>query len=120
MALRDLKAVVYTDKYGRTYRTRIDAAIFAQVDGSGNPIVGGRDLVAADNIPPMPAQLRPRHVTVSNGTNKRSVVCLSDDAPLYMGAVSTINLQVLGGAAVAYNRIDAKAETWPSVVSSDQ
>lgn len=116
MALRNLQSVIYTDKYNRTYRTRMDAAVFAQTTGDpAVPIVGGADLTPADNIPEMPAQLRPRHVVVSNGTNKRKVVCLTPDAPLFLGTVTTVNLQVLGGAAVAYARVDGKEEVWPSV-----
>ena len=115
MAARNLQAVVYTDDYGRDYATKIDAAVFAQAGASTNPKVGGSDYDGTPRLPPMPAQLRPRHVIVSAaGRPKRRVVCLSPDSDLFTGVEGSINLPDLGGAAVAFTAYKAVAEEYPS------
>jgi len=115
MAARDLKAVVYTDDYGRDYATKIDAAVFAQAGASTNPKVGGADYDGTPRLPPLPAQIKPRHVVCSAaGRPKRRVVCLTADADLFTGAETSINLPDLGGAAVAFTAYLPVVEKYPA------
>jgi hypothetical protein len=115
VAARDLKSVIYTDDYGRTYATKMDASVFAQVGASTNRKVGGADYAATPKIPAMPAQMRPRHVVVSAaGRPKRRVVCLTPDAELFDGTETTIDLPDLGGAAVTFTVYASNGEEWPA------
>lgn len=112
MAARDLKSVVYTDDYGRDYATKMDASVFAQVGASTDPKVGGSDYAVPPKLPPLPAELKPRHVIVSAaGRPKRRVVCLTKEADLFTGVETTINLPDLGGAAVAFTAYGPVAES---------
>jgi hypothetical protein len=90
--------------------------VFAQDDG-GSPavkLIGGRDYVAGDVNLPMLSGLggKPRYVTVGNagGTKTRTVVCLTDDAPLFTGAATSINLGDETGDSVAYTRMGRVGE----------
>lgn len=112
MAVRDLKSVIYTDDAGNDYATKIDAAVFAQVDGSANPLVGGADYTGTPRLPPVPRNLVRRTVSVSAAGNKRRVVCLTKTAPLFTEAESEIDLQVLGGAAVTYTAYGSNPERY--------
>ena len=112
MAIRDLKAVIYTDDFGRDYATRMDAALFAQT-GAGDAIkVGGADYAASPKLPPLPTNMTPRHVVVSASGNKRRVVCLTPDAPLFVGSETTVTLEVLGASPVTYTAFEAVAERY--------
>lgn len=112
MAIRDLKAVVYTTDTGEQFQTAIDAAVFAQTTGDpAVPIVGGEDYDGSPELDPLPRQIVPRKAYVVNGTNRRAVVCLTADAPLYAtGGVTSVNLQVLGASAVTYTKVRSKRE----------
>lgn len=112
MAVRDLKSVIYTDDFGRDYSTKMDAGVFGQAGASTNPKVGGADYAATPKLPPLPSNLKPRHVVVSAAGNKRRVVCLTSDADLFTGVETTINLPVLGAAAVTYTAFEAVAERY--------
>jgi hypothetical protein len=114
MANRDMTSVVYTDDKGNDYLTKVDKSVFLQTTGDpAVPVIGGRDMVAADgNLPNIPAGLRRRTAIVSYLGNLRRVVCLTADAPLYTTPGTNVTLPVLGGAAVAYAREDTKAESW--------
>jgi len=112
MAIRDMKSVIYTDDFGRDYSTKMDAAVFAQVGGDAAPKVGGADYAASPKLPPLPSNLKPRHVVVSNAGNKRRVVCLTPTASLFVGGETTINLAVLGASAVTYTAFEAVAEKY--------
>lgn len=104
MAIRDLKAVVYTDDDGNQWATAIDADVFAQNDG-GSPsvrLVGGSDYTGSPLLEPIPHGLIPRSVSVSAGSNKRKVVCLDPTAALLAGSASAVSLSVLGGSSVSY------------------
>jgi len=114
MAIRDLKAVIYTDDFGRDYACRMDAALFAQVGASTNRKVGGSDYAGTPKLPPMPTNMTPRHVVVSNAGNKRRVVCLEPTAELFDGTETTINLPVLGASAVTYTVFESVAERYHS------
>lgn len=111
MANRDLKSVVYTSDDGRDYAMKMDAATFAQ--GGGTPYVGGADYDGSPQLPRYPANYRARYVTVSVAGNKRRVVCLTTTAPLWTGTQTTIDLQVLGAAAVTYTRYASTGERRP-------
>jgi len=112
MAIRDLKSVIYTDDFGNNFATKIDAAVFAQNGGDSAPKVGGADYAAAPKLPPLPSNLKPRHVVVSASGNKRRVVCLTPTASLFTGDETTISLQVLGASAVTYTAFEAVAEKY--------
>jgi len=110
MADRNLVTVLYHADDGTAYRTKQDAAIIAQED-AGDPITGAVALTGADTHEELPALLRPRGVYVTKaGSNPRFVVCMTADAKLYLGTVTAINLQQLGGATAAYTRHKAKSE----------
>lgn len=96
MAVRDLKAVVYTDDDGNDWATAIDASVFAQGAGA---LVGGADYTGTPLLDPLPKGLIPRSVSVSAGTNKRKVVCLTTSATLFTGAATTVDLSQIGSAA---------------------
>jgi hypothetical protein len=106
--------VVYTDDNGQDYRTKVSAAVFAQVNGGGDPIIGGRDFVAADtNLPALDKkQIRPRHVTAANAANTkhRTIVCLTPTADLFTGVATSINLGDSSGTSVAYARVGRVGE----------
>lgn len=111
MVMRDLKSVIYTSDDGRQYATKIDQSVFAQEDTPGTPDVGGADYAASPALPPLPRNYVPRHAKVSAvGHGKRRVVCLTATAPLYTGVVSTIDLPVLGAAAVTFTVYGTTAE----------
>jgi hypothetical protein len=113
VAVRNLKSVIYTDDHGNQFATKIDAALFAQVNGGGAPLIGGEDYAGSPALPAKPRQLRPRTAKVSNAGNKRRIVCLTNDADLYTGVASTINVQVLGGGPDSFTRYGSSAERWP-------
>lgn len=111
MADRDLVFVLYTADDGTQYRTKQDATIIAQEDGGGASITGAVPVTGATTAQELPPNLSPRRVYVRrSGGNQRSVVCMTAGAPLYTGAATTINLQQLGGAAVAYTRHRSSSE----------
>ena len=100
MAVRDLKAVIYTDDEGNDWATAISADVFAQSAGA---LVGGADYAGTPKLDPLPKGLIPRSVSVSNGGNKRRVVCLTNTGTLYTGAANTVDLAQIGSAtAVTY------------------
>lgn len=101
MAIRDLKAVIYTADDGTQYQTAIDSTVFAQ-NTTGTRFVGGADYAGTPLLPPLPRQIVPRHVAVSAAGDKRKVVILSTDGLLWTGDETAINLPVLGAAAVSY------------------
>lgn len=103
MTIRDLKAVIYTDDEDVDWLTAIDASVFAQTVGDpAVPKVGGADYAATPELPARDQRIVPRHVRVANGTDIRTVVCLTPDAPLFTGGSTTIDLPVLGAAAATY------------------
>lgn len=105
MAVRDLKSVIYSSDDGRNYATKIDASVFAQEDTPGTPDVGGADYTGSPALPPLPQGYKPRVAKVSSATHgKRKVVCLSTSSPLFVGTVTSIDLPVLGAAAVTFTR----------------
>jgi hypothetical protein len=118
MAKRDLTTVVYTDNEGNEYAMKMDAATFAQVGASTAVKVGGTDYDGSPPLPPLPVNLIPRHVIVSNAGDKRRVICLSPDSELFDGTETSINLQQLGSAALAYTRDRANHERWKRRPSS--
>src|SRR5262249_49338452 len=110
MADRDLRFCLYTADDGTQYRTKQDATIIAQESG-GSPITGAVEVTGADTHQELPALLKPRRVYVRHsGQNQRSVVCMTSTAALYVGTATSVNLQQLGGAAVAYSRHKAASE----------
>lgn len=110
MADRDLRFVLYTADDGTQYRTKQDALLVAQESG-GDPITGAVEVTGADTHQEIPALLHPRKVYVRRaGGNQRAVVCMTPTALLYVGTATTVNLQQLGGAAVAYSRHKATSE----------
>jgi hypothetical protein len=105
MATRDLKSVVYSSDDGRDYATKMDASVFGQETTPGTPDVGGADYDGTPELPPLPRSYKPRYVKVSSATHgKRRVICLDTSSDLWTGTVTTINLPVLGAAAVAFTR----------------
>ena len=110
MADRDLRFVLYTADDGTQYRTKQDALLIAQ-ELTGAPITGAVEVTGATTAQELPSLLKPRRVYVrKSGSNQRSVVCMTTDAPLYVGTATAVNLQQLGGAAAAYNRHKASSE----------
>lgn len=103
MAVRNLAAKIYTSDDGRQYAIKVDADVFAQENPPGTPIIGGADYAGAPALPPFPTNRTPRHVVVESAGNRRRVTILSLTAPLWTGAVSTVNLRQIGAAGtVAY------------------
>lgn len=111
MAIRDLKAVVYTDDKAVDWLTAIDASVFAQTVGDpAVPKVGGADYTATPRLSRRDRAIVPRHVRVANGTDIRTVVCLTADAPLFTGGTTTIDLPVLGTTPATYTVFQAVSE----------
>lgn len=123
MANRDLQTVIYTDDQGHQYRMKIDKFVFQQQTALGVPLVGGSDYTGASLLAPMPTNLRPRHVVVTNAGNKRRVICLSKNAPLYdtnhAEYANQVNLQVLGAAPTAYTTHRINGESYKRAGSKD-
>lgn len=110
MADRNLVSVIYTDDTGVQWITSVDNALWTQVDGSSNPIIGGARY-AGEALQELPRNLLRRGVYADRaGQQRRFVPCLTANAPLYTGAVTSVNLQQLGGSAAAYTRSRAKRE----------
>lgn len=109
---RDFRPCSYRDDEGKDWLTKVDAFMLAQVDGQNNCITGAGEITGTmPDLPPMPRGLRPRGVYVRTaGRSPRFVVCHLASAPLYTGAVNTVQLQTLGGAATTYSRHKAKRE----------
>lgn len=99
MVARDLQAVVYTDDSLQQHVIGMSADVFAQAAGAGGPKVGGADYTGTPQLGGMPRNLKPRGVYVVNGNRTKFVVCLTNNAPLYTGTESTINLLELGSAS---------------------
>lgn len=112
MSDRNLVSVIYTDDTGVQWITSVDNALWSQTTGDpAVPIIGGARY-AGEALQELPRNLIRRGVYVDrSGQKRRFVPCLSTDAPLYTGAVTSVNLQQLGGAAAAYTRSRAKRET---------
>jgi len=112
MAIRDLKSVVYTDDLGRDYATKVDASVFAQMNGAdpAAPKIGGSDYDGSPELPEFPRNWKKRVALVSIAGSKRRVVCLSPDSTLYTGTDTSINLPVLGAAATAFARYGSNPE----------
>ncbi len=113
MTIRNLQAVIYTADDGTNYATAMDSTVFAQAGGVNDPDprVGGADYAASPHLPPLPRQIVPRHVVVSNSGNKRRVVCLEASAGLFIaGGDTTIALPVLGASAVTYTKYKSVSE----------
>ncbi len=108
----DIKSVVYTTDSGKQYNVGIDAAVFAQVGASTARKVGGADYTGTPALDPMPRNLRPRTVTVSNGSKKRRVLCLTPTAELFTGTETAINLTDGAGATGTYVRYRATGERY--------
>jgi len=110
VADRDLRFVLYTADDGTQYRTKQDAALISQ-ETTGTPITGAVEVTGADTHQQLPSLLHPRGVYVRHaGGNQRFVACMTPAALLYLGTVTSVNLQQLGGAAAAYSRHKAKSE----------
>ena len=95
--------VVYTDDQGNDYVTRVDSLLWAQDDG-GSPahkLIGGAAYNGSPHLGALPRSFKKRHVTVIGNSSgaRRTVVCLTPDAPLYSGAVATVNLGHLHASA---------------------
>lgn len=117
MALRNLTTWTYTTDPNRgsiTFRRKVDAALVAQTGGAGTEVlVGGADYDGSPYAAPMPTNLIPRHARVSApGGSKRRVIINTPDCPIATGEVTTIDLQVLGGAAVEYTVDEVVSERW--------
>lgn len=113
MTIRDIKAVIYTADDGTAYQIGMDAALFGQAGGVNDPApkVGGADYTGSPALPPIPRELVPRHVMVSNTGNKRKVVCLESTAGLFTaGGDTTVTLQLLGTTAATYTKYKAVSE----------
>jgi hypothetical protein len=112
MAKRDLTSRVYTDNEGNDYSMKMDAGVATEVGADLSLKVGGSDYDGTPPLPPMPTNLIPRHVIVSNAGDKRRVICLETSAQLFTGVETTITLQQLGSAALVYTRVRANHEKW--------
>lgn len=117
MAKRDMQTVVYTDNDGNDYAMKIDKNVFTQETATpGVKIIGGSDYTGTPRLPAMPVNLIPRHVIVSNGTDKRRVICLEKTAPLFDAnhaeATNDVSLQQLGSANLVYTVDRANGERW--------
>ncbi len=107
----DIKAWIYTDDEGNSYVRRVAAYLTTQLDGSGNPVIGGRAYTGTPVLPPFPRSIKPRHVTaMAAGYRPRQVVCMTADAPLYTGAVTTVQLHDGNGTSYAATRNSAEGE----------
>lgn len=121
MALRDMQTVIYTTDKGKQYRTKIDKSVFQQQDAAATgPLVGGADYTGAAWLDPMPVNLIPRHAVVRAAGSARRVILLEPDSPLEVGLAgdTTIDLQVLGEAAVTYTVDRVNPERWKRLPSA--
>jgi hypothetical protein len=100
----DFQNVVYKTDGNVEVKTRMPSYVFAQDSDSspGTPKVGGRDLTGSDGaLLPGTAVKRYRSVLVSNATyGIRTVKCLENTAPLYVGDDTDIDLKVPGVTGV--------------------
>ena len=104
MAL-DLVAYVYTADNAQDFQLGVAQYIAAQLDAGSDPIIGGHNQLGTETLYQLPNGLTPRGVVVSNAAGKkRFVACMTEDAPLFTGAVGTINLQDGAGVITAYTR----------------
>lgn len=95
-----IQAVVYTSNAGHDYVTGLNSEVFAQQNaGATAPKVGGAAYTGAPRLDELPRNMRPRQVQVADSTGyTRYVVCLTQNAPLWTGAETTINLEDSDGA----------------------
>lgn len=107
MATRLMTNWVYTDDDGVEYATKAPADIIAQVNGSSEVIVGGRDYTGDDvGLPPMPGRtrLRPRvRIYNATGQSPTRVVCYDATCDAYGATPPNLNLPKFGAAAGAYS-----------------
>ena len=98
----DIVAWVYTTDQVREYQLGVARYIAAQ--GGATPLIGGRQQVTGDNLDRLPASTKPRSAKVSNAANgkNRTVVCFSQDAPLYTGTAPSVSLMDGAGVAATY------------------
>lgn len=96
-----IKAVVYTSNAGHDYVTGMDSEVFAQNNAGGTaPKVGGSAYDGTPRLDVLPRNLRPRTVQVDDGAGyTRDVVCLTNTAPLWTGAETTITVEDSDGVA---------------------
>lgn len=107
----DIKAWVYTDDEGNQYVRRVAAYLTTQLDGSGNPIIGGAAYTGSPVLPPFPRSIKPRHVTVLAPNQKpRQVTCMTPNAPLFVGSVTSVTLHNGDGTSYSGTRNSAEGE----------
>ena len=96
-----IEAVVYTSNAGHNYVTGMNSEVFAQQNtGATAPLVGGAAYTGSPRLDVLPRNLRPRQVQVASSTGyTRYVVCLTQDAPLWTGAETSVTLEDSDGAS---------------------
>jgi len=94
-----------------TTTVRDTAYLSSQLDGSGNPSIGGSAYTGSPVLPPFPRSIKPRHVTVmAANQHARTVTCMTPNAPLFTGAVSTVTLHNGDGTSYTATRNSAEGE----------
>ena len=103
MAARDFIPWRYTDDNGVTYVRRADKFITDQLDGGGDPKVGGSSAAGLSPYEEMPRNLRPRYVAGKEAsTGYVGKVVIYDPAVfLALTPATTINVRDGGGTSHA-------------------
>jgi len=96
-----IQAVVYTSNAGHNYVTGLNSEVFAQQNAGGTaPKVGGADYTGTPRLDELPRNMRPRQVQVADaGGYTRYVVCLTQTAPLWTGAETTVDIEDSDGVS---------------------
>lgn len=102
---------LYSTNQGHTYVCRVAGSLVEQKDGSGRALVGGSGKWGAAGLP---VGLKPRTITVhcpENGKTKQ-LIAFSTDAPLWTGAVKSIDLPEGKAELLTYAVRSKTDETW--------
>jgi hypothetical protein len=108
----DIRAWRYTADNGEVYQYGVAAYIGAQENPPGTAVIGGTAQAQGTRLHPLPRGMKPRHVRLVNagGTKSRSVVCMTNTAPLFVGTISTLTLQDGEGTDATYTVYSATGE----------
>lgn len=106
MALVNIKPAVYVDDFGNQFQVGVDAALYAQVDGGGDSILGGPiPAVGFADLQKLPASVKPRRAYMKNPAGKgRYVICLTQTSELATNPSAAVSLEDSNNVATTYTR----------------
>lgn len=108
----DIRPWTYTTDDAEVYSRGVADYISDQVNGS-DVLIGG-SIISSGSLPRLPSGLMPRGVRVANAAGKKRFVVIFDvTAPLWVGTVTSINLQDGAGSSTAYSVYSRVGERQP-------